>query len=400
MTGGSRGLGYQMVKAFAAHGADVFITSRKLDACEKVAAEVKAMGRKAATYACNVANWQELEGLADAAYAAFGKVDILVNNAGSSPLAPSSLETPEQLFDRIVSLNFKGPFRLMSLVGSRMAAGEGGSIINISSAGALRPRPSIAPYAGAKAALNALTEAFAFEYGPKVRVNTISPGRFLTDVSKAWPRGAQAQPDGGAQAQRPAGGDRHRRALSRFERIEFHHRIAGPGRRRNCLMKDESRRRIREQPSAARRVRSPSPSPSMSLEVDLDPPGEGEVLVKVGGAGLCHSDLSLINGDRPRPVPIVLGHEGAGEIVELGAGVHDVKVGDHVCFTFNVALRPLPALPRRPALYLRALGHAARRRPAPVRPSSAASRRQAGEPSVGRVVLRRVCGGRSRLASW
>ena len=187
VTGGSRGLGYQMVKAFAAHGADVFITSRKLDACQKVAAEVEAMGRKARAYACNVANWQELEGLADAAYAAFGKVDILVNNAGSSPLAPSSLATPEQLFDRIVSLNFKGPFRLMSLVGSRMAAGEGGSIINISSAGALRPRPQIAPYAGAKAALNAITEAFAFEYGPKVRVNTISPGRFLTDVSKAWP---------------------------------------------------------------------------------------------------------------------------------------------------------------------------------------------------------------------
>jgi alcohol dehydrogenase len=73
------------------------------------------------------------------------------------------------------------------------------------------------------------------------------------------------------------------------------------------------------------------------VELDLDPPGEGEVLVKVGGGGLCHSDLSLINGDRPRPTPIVLGHEGAGEIVELGAGVHDVKVGDHVCFTFNVS---------------------------------------------------------------
>jgi len=187
VTGGSRGLGYQMVKAFAGHGADILVTSRKLEACEQVAAEVRAMGRKAVAHACNVANWHELEGLADAAYAAFGKVDILVNNAGSSPLAPSSLETPEPLFDRIVSLNFKGPFRLMSLVGSRMAAGDGGTIINISSAGALRPRPQIAPYAGAKAALNAITEAFAFEYGPKVRVNTISPGRFLTDVSKAWP---------------------------------------------------------------------------------------------------------------------------------------------------------------------------------------------------------------------
>ena len=131
VTGGSRGLGYQMVKAFAAHGADVFITSRKLEACDKVADEVRGMGRRAATHACNVANWSELDGLVEAAYAAFGKVDILVNNAGSSPLAPSSLETPESLFDRIVSLNFKGPFRLMSLVGSRMAAGDGGSIINV-----------------------------------------------------------------------------------------------------------------------------------------------------------------------------------------------------------------------------------------------------------------------------
>ena len=194
VTGGSRGLGYQMVKAFAAHGADIFITSRKLEACDKAAAEVRALGRKAATHACNVANWQELDGLVDAAYDAFGRIDILVNNAGSSPLAPSSLETSEQLFDRIVSLNFKAPFRLMSLVGSRMATGDGGSIINISSAGALRPRPQIAPYAGAKAALNALTEAFAFEYGPKVRVNTISPGRFLTDVSKAWPEEHKANP--------------------------------------------------------------------------------------------------------------------------------------------------------------------------------------------------------------
>src|SRR6202011_5790064 len=112
VTGGSRGLGYQMVKAFAAHGADVFITSRKQEACEKVAAEVRAMGRKAVARSCNVGNWPELDGLVEAAYAAFGKVDILVNNAGSSPLAPSSLDTPEQLFARIVSLNFKGPFRL------------------------------------------------------------------------------------------------------------------------------------------------------------------------------------------------------------------------------------------------------------------------------------------------
>lgn len=70
-------------------------------------------------------------------------------------------------------------------------------------------------------------------------------------------------------------------------------------------------------------------------ELELDPPGPGEVLVKVGGAGLCHSDLSVVNGDRTRGLPMVLGHEGAGEIVELGAGVTDVSVGDHMCFQFT-----------------------------------------------------------------
>ncbi len=200
ITGGSRGMGREMAKAFAERGADIVITSRKIESCREVAAEVEKLGRRALPYACNVAHWQELEGLADAAYASFRKVDILVNNAGSSPLAPSSLETSEQLFDRIVHLNFKGPFRLMSLVGSRMAAGSGGSIINISSVGAIRPRPSIAPYAGAKAALNAITTAFAFEYGPKVRVNAIMPGRFLTDISKAWTE--EARQNNGVALQR------------------------------------------------------------------------------------------------------------------------------------------------------------------------------------------------------
>ncbi|MSO76632.1 MAG: glucose 1-dehydrogenase [Alphaproteobacteria bacterium] len=186
VTGGSRGLGRQIVKAFAEQGADIVVTSRKIENCRAVAGEVEAMGRRALAYGCNVARWAELTGLVDAAYAAFGRIDILVNNAGSSPLAPSSLETSEDLFDKIVALNFKGPFRLMALVGSRMAAGAGGAIINISSAAALRPRPEIAPYAGAKAGLNAITTAFAFEYGPKVRVNGISPGRFLTDISHAW----------------------------------------------------------------------------------------------------------------------------------------------------------------------------------------------------------------------
>ncbi|MFI4974822.1 MAG: SDR family NAD(P)-dependent oxidoreductase [Caulobacterales bacterium] len=186
VTGGSRGLGLQMVRAFARAGADVVITSRKVDACEAAAAEVRGLGRRALAYGCHVGHWDALQGLADAAYEAFGKVDILVNNAGMSPLTPSSLETSEDLFDKVIGVNFKGPFRLTSLIGPRMVAGDGGSIISVSSTASIRPSPRFAPYAGAKAALNAITIAFAQEYAPKVRVNAIMAGPFLTDISKAW----------------------------------------------------------------------------------------------------------------------------------------------------------------------------------------------------------------------
>lgn len=186
VTGGSRGLGYEMVMEFARRGADVVITSRKLEACQAVAHEVEALGRRALAYACHVGDWNQLEGLVSAAYAHFGKIDILVNNAGMSPLAPSSLETEESLFDKVVGVNFKGPFRLTALVGSRMVTDGGGSIIMVSSTGALRPSPSFAPYAAAKAALNNITTSFALEYGPTVRVNCISAGPFLTSIAKNW----------------------------------------------------------------------------------------------------------------------------------------------------------------------------------------------------------------------
>jgi NAD(P)-dependent dehydrogenase (short-subunit alcohol dehydrogenase family) len=187
VTGGSRGLGRQMVLAFAAAGADVVIASRRLDACEATAAEVRALGRRALPVAAHVGRWADLDRLTETAYAGFGKVDVLVNNAGMSPLAPSSAETSEELFDKVVAVNFRGPFRLCATVGARMVEHGGGSIINVSSSGALMPQPRFGPYAGAKAALNALTTVFALEYGPTVRVNTISAGPFLTDIADHWP---------------------------------------------------------------------------------------------------------------------------------------------------------------------------------------------------------------------
>lgn len=194
ITGGSRGLGLQMARAFASHGADLIIASRKLDACEAAAEEVRAMGRRAKAYAVHAGRWAEMDRLIEDAYADFGRIDILVNNAGMSPAVPSH-EVTEQLFDSVLSLNFKGPFRLASQVAKRMADGDGGVIINISSTGALVPLPRVVPYSGAKAALNAMTVSLAHEYGPKVRVNSISAGPFLTDISKAWTEEAREKSD-------------------------------------------------------------------------------------------------------------------------------------------------------------------------------------------------------------
>jgi NAD(P)-dependent dehydrogenase (short-subunit alcohol dehydrogenase family) len=187
VTGGSRGLGREMVLAFARAGADVVIASRKLESCQALAREVETeTGRRAVAHACHVGRWQDLDRLADAAYRAFGKVDVLVNNAGLSPLYDHVVNVTEELYDKVLAVNLKGPFRLTALVGTRMAAGAGGSIINVSSVGAIRPYGDIVPYAAAKAGLNAMTVAFAHAFGPKVRVNCIMPGTFVTDINRGW----------------------------------------------------------------------------------------------------------------------------------------------------------------------------------------------------------------------
>ena len=186
VTGGSRGLGRAMALALAGAGADVVVASRKLDACAGVVAEIEALGRRGLAHACNVSHWSELEPLADAAYDTFGRVDVLVNNAGMSLVYGDMLDVTEAMWDKVVDLNLKGVFRLTALVGSRMVGDGGGSVINVSSVGSVRPTPHILPYAAAKAGVNALTEGFAQALGPTVRVNCIMAGPFLTDVAKAW----------------------------------------------------------------------------------------------------------------------------------------------------------------------------------------------------------------------
>jgi NAD(P)-dependent dehydrogenase (short-subunit alcohol dehydrogenase family) len=187
VTGGSRGLGREMAFAAAHCGADVVIASRKYDSCVTTAAEIEAhTGRTALPHAVHVGRWAELDGLVDAVYERFGRLDVLINNAGMSPTYEALTDVTEKLFDTVINLNLKGPFRLSALVGERMVADGGGVIINVSTHGSLRPHPSYLPYAAAKAGLNAMTEGLAIAYGPTVRVNTLMPGPFLTDVSKAW----------------------------------------------------------------------------------------------------------------------------------------------------------------------------------------------------------------------
>jgi NAD(P)-dependent dehydrogenase (short-subunit alcohol dehydrogenase family) len=194
VTGGSRGLGRAMVLAFARQGADVVIASRKLEACAALAKEVEAeTGRDALPVAYHAAIWQDGDALCDATWERFGRCDVLVNNAGMSPLYDSLEDVSEALWDKVLNVNLRGPFRLSSLVGSRMARAQGGSILNVSSVAAVQPSPNEIPYGAAKAGLQNLTIGLSRALAPKVRVNCIMPGPFLTDISKAWPEALHRQ---------------------------------------------------------------------------------------------------------------------------------------------------------------------------------------------------------------
>ncbi len=179
-----------MVLGMAAAGAEVVVASRKLEACEEVAEQVRSGGGRALAVACHVGDWDDLEHLADAAYGTFGRVDVLVNNAGMSPPYGDVSEVSEQMWDKVLDVNLKGVFRLTALVGGRMKEQGQGSVLNVSSTGSIRPTPWIIPYAAAKAGVNALTEGFARALGPQVRVNCIMAGPFFTDVARHWDLGA------------------------------------------------------------------------------------------------------------------------------------------------------------------------------------------------------------------
>ncbi len=194
VTGGSRGIGRAVAEGLASAGADVVIASRKLESCQVAAREIEAAtGRRAFSVACHVGRWEECDRMVDTVYEEFGRCDVLVNNAGMSPLYDDLGSVTQELYDKVHAVNARGPFRLSVLLGSRMAEGDGGSIINVTTAGSLRPNGDDLPYAMAKAALNALTLGLAGAWAPKVRANLVLPGAFDTDITKAWAPGAKSR---------------------------------------------------------------------------------------------------------------------------------------------------------------------------------------------------------------
>lgn len=183
VTGGSRGLGRSMASALASAGAQVVVVSRKQDACDRAADEItEESGVPALGRACHVARWDDVDRLVEEVYGELGKVDVLINNAGMSPTYDGLLEITEKMWASVLGVNLLGPFRLSTLVGTRMAARGSGSIVNISTVGAVQPDPAYLPYATAKAGLNAMTRALAKGLAPHVRVNCVMPGPFRTDI--------------------------------------------------------------------------------------------------------------------------------------------------------------------------------------------------------------------------
>lgn len=188
VTGASRGIGEAIARRLAEHGAEVVVSSRKLDACETVAASInEKTGRRAAiAAAANISRKEELSALVATAEKAFGKIDILVSNAAVNPyFGPSAGMTDEQ-FDKIMTANVKASHWLAQMVLPQMAARRDGSIILISSIGGFIGSSTIGAYAISKAADLQLARNLAVEYGPmNVRANCICPGIVKTYFAEA-----------------------------------------------------------------------------------------------------------------------------------------------------------------------------------------------------------------------
>ncbi|MES1926985.1 SDR family oxidoreductase [Salinisphaera sp. T31B1] len=186
ITGSSRGIGRAIAHQMAAHGAKIVVSSRKQDACETVADELRKSGADAIAIACHVGKKADLQNLVDSATEHYGRIDILVCNAATNPVYGPLSEMPDEAWDKILETNVRGTFWLCNMVLPGMAANGGGNVVVLSSIAGIRGNPVIGTYGVSKAAEAALARNLAVEWGPKnIRVNAIAPGLVRTDFAKA-----------------------------------------------------------------------------------------------------------------------------------------------------------------------------------------------------------------------
>jgi NAD(P)-dependent dehydrogenase (short-subunit alcohol dehydrogenase family) len=188
VTGSTKGIGEAIVHRLAEHGAKVVVSSRKADACDKVAADInKAQGKEVAVpIPCNINYKEQLQQLVAGTRQKWGKIDILICNAALNPYFGPQMEIPDEAFDKIMGANVRSNHWLCQLVLPEMRERKDGSIIIVSSVGGLRGSPVLGAYCISKAADFQLARNIAVEYGPEnIRANCIAPGLIKTDFAKA-----------------------------------------------------------------------------------------------------------------------------------------------------------------------------------------------------------------------
>lgn len=186
ITGSTKGIGKAIAQHMAGHGARVVISSRNQDACDEVAAGIRAGGAEAEAIACNINYKEQLQNLVEKTQASLGPIDILVCNAALNPYYGPIQDIPDVAFDKVMHANIGSVHRLCQLVIPQMAARGGGAVIIVSSIGGLKGTDKLGAYAISKAADMQIARNLAVEWGPKnVRVNCIAPGLVRTDFAKA-----------------------------------------------------------------------------------------------------------------------------------------------------------------------------------------------------------------------
>jgi NAD(P)-dependent dehydrogenase (short-subunit alcohol dehydrogenase family) len=186
ITGSTKGIGKAIAEAYSAFGARVVISSRKQDACERVAAEIQAAGGDALALACNVSHKDQIESLLAGTRAHWGQIDVLVCNAAVNPHYGSALEIPDSAFEKVMAVNIESNHWLCQRVIPEMRERRDGAIILVSSIGGLRGSPVLGAYSISKAADMQMARNLAIECGPfNIRVNCIAPGLVRTDFARA-----------------------------------------------------------------------------------------------------------------------------------------------------------------------------------------------------------------------